>query len=360
LIELVRGLDKHRFELTVCTLYDGGALRQELADLSHVKLLSLGKKGRWDVLPLLARLERVVLAARPHLIHGYMPVANELALLMAWRVGAACIWGLRASNMDLAGYGWASQATFLAGALGSRFADAIIVNSAAGMGHYSAHGYHSERMTVISNGIDCDRFRPDAQARDRIREELGVTWGTRLIGLVARLDPMKDHDNFLNAAAHLSQGSEALRFVCVGDGPSDYTHTLQSKARRLGLDVAWLGEREDMSAVYNALDIAVMTSSFGEGFPNVIAEAMASGTPCAVTRVGDAALLVGDTGISVPSRQPKALADAIRSLLERDDEALSSLGAAARARIEAKFSISRLVAESESTFREALHRRYRA
>ena len=358
LVELVRGLDRERFEPTVCTFYDGGCHWDELADTPHVHRVSLAKLGRWDVLPFLARLERAVLAARPHLIHGYMPVANELALLMARRVGAACVWGLRASNMDLAAYGRMSQAAYRAGAIGSRFADAIIVNSAAGKEHYAAYGYRSDRMTVISNGIDCNRFRPDAHARARIREELGVAPHTRLVGLVARLDPMKDHDNFLRAAATLARGSASVKFVCVGEGPPAYTETLKSDAVRRGLDVAWLGDRADTAALYNAMDIAVLASAFGEGFPNVVGEAMATGIPCVVTDVGDAALVVGETGSVVPTRDPEALANAIGSLLERGEEDLRALGAAARRRVEAKFSIPRLVSESEATFRQALRRRF--
>src|SRR5438128_1272138 len=101
LVELAKGLDKTRFEVTVATFYDGGALRGEIEGADGVAVLSLHKKGRWDLLPFVWRLLQTVRRVRPQVIHGYMGVANELSLLVGRLVGALVVWGLRASDMDL-------------------------------------------------------------------------------------------------------------------------------------------------------------------------------------------------------------------------------------------------------------------
>ena len=151
---------------------------------------------------------------------------------------------------------------------------------------------------------------------------------------------MKDHPTFLRAAALLAAEHADVRFVCVGGGTAELSDRYRALASELGLDekLVWTGARDDVAATYNALDVATLSSAFGEGFPNVVAEAMATGKRCAVTQVGDAALIVGDLGIAVPPRDPRALADAIGQLLRLDDEQVQSLQRRARERIIEKFS----------------------
>jgi len=102
--------------------------------------------------------------------------------------------------------------------------------------------------------------------------------------------------------------------------------------------VIWAGARDDMNAVYNAFDIATISSSFGEGFPNAIGEAMACGVACAVTDVGDSSFIVGKTGLSVLPDDPDALALAWESLLQRVDSNEERQSNETRGRIENMFS----------------------
>ena len=350
LIELVDGLARAGLDLTVCTFYDGGALRRELALIRGVNVVSLGKRGRWDVPTFLLRLGRAVQAARPDVIHAYMGVANELSVLMAGLFGVRTVWGVRSSNMDFSHYDAFARRAFQIGALLSRFADGIIVNSQAGWDHCALHGYPRDRMTVVHNGIDCERFRPDPLARSRVRAELGVRLEQPLVALVGRLDPKKDHVNFLNAAALTRKRHPNARFVCVGDGPISYSRTLVAHAEALGLtnDLIWLPARILVQEVYNAADVVVLSSAFGEGFPNVVAEAMACEKRCVVTNVGDAAVAVGDVGIIVPPRNPTSLADGISCLLDLSENEARAMERAARQRIVNRFS-KRQLAEATST-----------
>jgi glycosyltransferase involved in cell wall biosynthesis len=122
---------------------------------------------------------------------------------------------------------------------------------------------------------------------------------------------MKDHRTFLDAAAILAATRREVCFVLVGAGIEAASRALKAIAeRRIGDRVRLLGERNDMAAVYAALDIPTLSSACGEGFPNVLGEAMACGLSCVATDNGDAAELLGRTGIVVPPRESRALAAA--------------------------------------------------
>ena len=170
-----------------------------------------------------------------------------------------------------------------------------------------------------------------------------------LVGLVGRLDPMKDHPVFLEAASRIARVRRDVRFVCVGGGPADYAAALKQRAAALGLtnQLMWVGAREDMPAVYSALDIASSSSSCGEGFSNTIAEAMACGVPCVVTDVGDSAWIVEGTGVIVPSGDYKALAQDLRRLIRLPPQERKGLGEASRSRVVTEFSIDKLVVSTE-------------
>jgi glycosyltransferase involved in cell wall biosynthesis len=330
----------------VLVFYGGYGLEQELRE-SGIAVEPLGKSGRWDVAGFVCRLYRALRRERPDVVHGYLGTPNKLiGVLKPFLRGARVVWGVRAANMDLTRYDRVARWSYRAEARLSPLADLIICNSRAGFEHAVSKGFPAEKMIVIPNGIDTLRFRPDAEARARVRGEWRVGEGEKLIGLVARLDPMKDHPTFLRAAAEYSRERPDVRFVCVGDGPPDYSHELRELAASSGLDgrLIWAGKRADTPAVYNALDVAV-SSSYGEGFSNVIGEAMACGTPCVVTDVGDSAWIVGEAGVVVAPQNPRALAQAWRALPWGD---LAQLGGRARRRVEENFSHALLVERTEA------------
>jgi glycosyltransferase involved in cell wall biosynthesis len=349
LIELVKGLDKTHFEITLATFYDGGALRPEIEGIAGVTVVSLHKKSRWDLEPFLWRLTRLIFKVRPQIIHGYLGIANELGLALAKAAGAKSVWGLRSSNMDASHYDWLAALSFRVGAWLSRYADLIIVNSFSGRNHHIRQGYCGKRMVVIHNGINTDRFQPDYHAGRRQRSHWNLAEGQPLIGIVGRLDPMKDHPTFLRAAALLSDSRPDVRFVCVGDGPAPYKEGLYRLAEELGLGsrLIWAGPSSDLRAIYNALDIATSSSSFGEGFSNVTGEAMACGVACVVTDVGDSRLIVGDPRQAVPPGRPAALVKIWAELLDLPESEKAALSQAARERIETSYNLEKLISKTE-------------
>ena len=315
---LSKGLRQRGHDVVVVVFYSGGPLEKELVD-AQVRVRPLNKRGRWEVFGFLIRLIQVLREERPDILHGYLHDANLMTMIPKFlTLCTKVVWGVRCSHIDLRQYDWLAWVEFKVNCWLSILPDAIIANSHVGRDYHLALGYPAEKTVVIPNGIDTERFRPNPLARRRIREEWGIKEQEELIGLVGRLDPMKDHPIFIEAAALLAKRRSEIRFVCVGGGPDVYRAELQRHAKQLGLEdrLLWVGIREDMPAVYTALDIAV-SSSYGEGFANVIGEAMACGVPCVVTNVGDSARVVADLGEVVPPKDPAALRDAIERLLDK-------------------------------------------
>ncbi len=350
IIEFAKGLSGSGTDLTLVSFYDGGELLEAATRIEGVRCVSLHKRGRWNALSFLVRAVRTIRALRPDVVYGYQSVANELALVIGKLVGARVVWGIRASNMDLAQYDWLWRVTFRVGARLSRLADLIIVNSECGARYFASQGYARGRMVVIPNGINTRQFAPDRAAGQALRAEWGVGTETPLVGIVARLDLMKDHETFLRAAALVHATRPDIRFVCVGDGAPAYRRMLLDRCRELGLEsvVQWTGMERRITAVMSAVDVLCSSSAFGEGFSNVIGEAMACGTPCVVTDVGDSAMLVADCGVVVPPRSPEALSAALLSLFALEPERRRLMGRQGRKRVEEHFSVPRLVTKTRS------------
>jgi glycosyltransferase involved in cell wall biosynthesis len=331
--------------VSVLVFYPNGTLRKRLSP--DVTVRCLEKRGRWDVIGFLRSLFRVLDEEQPDVLYAFLPVANLLACLASLRSqNLKLAWGVRASDVDLARYDWLSRLTYRLERQFSHCPNLIIANSEAGRRYAVSRGFpDNDRFIVIPNGIDVEHFRPEAGLRGAVRAEWGISPHETLVGIVARLDPMKDYPNFLQAAAKLARREREVRFVSVGAGPEEYAAALQEQARALGLDqgIIWAGPRGDLPAVYNALDLLVSSSAFGEGFSNVLAEAMACGVPCVATDVGDAREILGDGDTVVPPCNPEALVTGIVTLLERLRSERASLGAGVRQRVAENFSVEKLV-----------------
>lgn len=353
LIELAKRLGKQSFSVTVATFYDGGGLRPELENQPGVELVSCGKRGRWDWPALVSRMNVLVKKARPHLVHGYMENANELALLLGRWHGAKVAWGMRASDLNESRYELVSVWSRRFARWCSRFPDLIIANSHAGKRDYVSHGFPEHKTVVVHNGIDTQKFRPDREAGRRWRERHGISPGERVIGLVGRLDPQKDHTTFLQAAALVMAKRPEVRFVCVGEGPkAEYCARLHKLGEELGLSerLLWLPPTRDVAEVYNGCDLFTLTSAWGEGFANVVGEAMSCGVPVVVSMAGDSPLIVGDSGQVAPVGDVKSFARLWCQHLDLGAAERERLAQRQRQRIEREFSLERLTENTVAAF----------
>jgi glycosyltransferase involved in cell wall biosynthesis len=346
LVTLLKGLKNTDLECSILYFYPGGPLVKDLEE-SNIYPICLNKEGRWDFFGFLRRTIACLREIQPDILHGYLGEANLVSIfLKPFFPKMKTIWGIRESSMAAERADWFGNALFLLDPPLSRWADLIIFNSQAGLQDYLRSGFPREKSIVIPNGIDTNRFQPFPQLRSQLRREWAIGDRDLLIGLVARLDVMKDHPNFLRAAARVCQNRGEVRFVCVGSGPQSYREELWQLTRDLNLEerIVWAGARADMPSVYNALDIACSASAYGEGFSNAIGEAMACGIPCIVTNIGDSAWIVGDTGFVVPPHNSDALAEAMEKAIA--DELVLTSSEIQRSRIVNLFSVERLVEQT--------------
>lgn len=358
LVETVKHLDRDAYACTVASLYPGGPFRAELAALPGVEVTDLGKRGRWDWGPALRRAWSLVTTTRPDVIVGAFDVATHLTGVIGRLRSVPTVWMVGNAFMDFSLYDWLPGMLDRAARGMSSWPDVVVFNSEAGARHHLARGFAPRAHLVVPNPFDTARFAPDAAAGARVRAEWGIDATTPLVGIVARLDPIKDHPTFLEACALVAAEDPRARFVCVGDGDPAHVAPIRQRCTALGLDgcVLFAGARRDMPAVYNALDLDVLCS-LGEGLPNVIGEAMASGVPCVVTDVGDCARLVGETGLVVPARSPRALADALLAALRWTPDARRARGVAARERVIAHYDARTCAARFGATLDQAVGRR---
>ena len=353
LAELATRLDPERFDVTVLTFYPGGAVWDELVVNGSIHLESVNKRGRWDVVGFALRLARNLRHLKPAILHTYMVEPSVFGLIVGRLVGIPLIvWGVRASNVDFAQYDRMTGVMFHVAARLSRFADVIIANSDAGRIYHAEQGYVRVKSVTIPNGIDTDRFTPSASLRASTRRACHVTDAETLIGLAARLDPMKGHEVFLRAAQRVLEQHKSARFVCIGSGALAYESSLRSLASELSIEhrVSWLPEQPRMWEIYPALDIGCSASIYGEGFSNAVGEAMACGVPCVVSECGDSSQIVGDSGMVVPCGDPDALATAIIEMTRLGHAARARLGDAARRRIVDHFAVDAMVARTAALY----------
>ena len=354
LVELVRHLNKEQFTITVVVLRNEGALRDDVRACDGVRLISLDQHRRWDLLRSTTKLQQLLKRENPKIIHAFLPGANFFAFWVGSLLGKKrMIWSIRASYLDLSAYSWPIKLLIPLNARLSKWIDCIVYNSQAGRKYHEARGYTGRRALVIPNGIDTECFSPQPHIREQERQKLGLSNDTPVIGMVGRIDRNKDHHTFLEAASILHETMPETRFLLIGEGDEKLLQQLMKKMDELDLDrvVYWLGFRNDIPRLLSSLDVNTSTS-IGEGFPNVVAEAMACGVPCVVTDVGDSAVIVGDTGIVVPSREPQALATAWKNVLQMSFDERCRLGEKARSRIVDNFSLEKVITMYEKLYRE--------
>ena len=341
----------------VISLTGSGPVGDRIAGLG-VKVHALGMGRALPSPPKLFSLARMMREAKPDIVHAWMHHANLLAGLTARFAGAPpVIWGIRQGTLDPRLTKRSTILTTRLCALLSRSVPArILCCSTVARDIHEALGYAPEKMAVIPNGFDLERFRPDGEARIAVRRELGIEPDAPLIGLVARFDPQKDHRSFITAAAGLVDSGASAQFLLCGEGINADNRELGEWIRvaGIGANCHLLGLRDDMARINAALDIAVSSSAFGEGFSNAVAEAMACGVPCVVTDVGDSSLMVEDTGRVVAPKDSDALAGALAGLLEIGAERRAKLGGAARRRIEENYSLPDIAARHLAFYRETL------
>jgi glycosyltransferase involved in cell wall biosynthesis len=349
MFELITRLDRSSWEPLVVSYHSGGEYAERLRRKA-VRVIVRPKVFKFSP-AFLAFLVRTIRRERVSLIHAWLRGANEWARLAGLVARVPVICSIRIVTPKR------NAVEVLVDRALRRFASRVISNTrmAAGLA-VKRREVPSERMLVIPNGVDMGAFLPPAPLL-RIREELGLPVGVPLIASVGSLIPRKDHPTLLRAAVRVLARRPDAKFLWVGDGP--LLGPLRRLARELGVDraAAFVGERDDIPRVMNAIDLLVLSSA-QEGMPNVILEAMAAGRPVVATDVGGCreAVVHGRTGLLVPRGtrgNPEELANAILSILS-DPDLAAGMGRAGRERVQTVFTPEKMASRTMAVYRDVL------
>jgi glycosyltransferase involved in cell wall biosynthesis len=358
LYRILSSINRERFSPYVVCLMDRGTLGDRIEALG-IPVYTLGMKTGGIPTPnVIGKLVNIIREIQPDLIQGWMYHGNLAAQFASLFVGKKIpvFWDIQGTVYSLKLEKKMTAAIIRLSAYLSRFTSKVIHVSNVGKNQHEALGYDKKNGCVIFNTVDTSLFVPSELAKAEIRAELGLPENAFIVGLVCRYHPMKDHANFLQAAALLLKEYPDIHFAMVGTGVVKENETLDRIIKELGIShrTHLMGERSDMPRVTAALDIASSASAYGEGCPLIVGEAMSCGVPCTVTDVGDSGLIVGNTGWVVPPKNPEALTKAWQESIELGSEGREKLGKAARSRIIECFSLESIVAEYEKLYETAM------
>lgn len=297
----------------------------------------------------LLRLWRLLRQQLPDVVQTWMYHADLIGGIAARLAGIKQVfWNIRTTNLVS---GKTKFKTIFISHLCARLSNLIphkIICCAESSAKVHADlGYAKDKLIVVANGYDLSQLKPNLEVGLQVRKEFGIPSDAILLGMVGRFGIIKNHQNLLLALAGLAELGYNFYCLLVGTGVNHNNQKLNDWISFYGLKdyVYTIGKRNDIPAVMNAIDLHILSSSFGEGFPNVLAEAMSCGTPCVSTDVGDAKVIIGKTGWVVPTSDAQALKDAIITALKKREDLYewALLRQMARQRVEDFFSLDIMV-----------------
>jgi glycosyltransferase involved in cell wall biosynthesis len=355
LLKLLQKIDKNRFQSTVIALTDAGPIADRIRELD-IPVTVLGISRSLPTPLDFFRLYRRIKYERPDVVQTWLYHADLLGSLAAKLARVKKLaWNIRCSYMGDDYYRGMSGLVIKALAALSGNPDTIVVNSGSGKELHESLGYRSTNWQVIPNGFDVGIFRPSGESRQKIRQELNIGPDVPVIGMIGRWDPVKGHDLFLAAALKLSGKIPDCHFVIVGkDCDEENVDLINLVDDKMRPNLHLMGERHDIPEVTNAFDLAVC-ASIGEGFPNILGEAMACEVPCVATNVGDCAEIILDTGRVVPSGDVTEMAGAWMDLLSLPPDELTELGMKARERVRDTYNIEKVIQTYQDLYLGLVH-----
>ncbi len=346
LLLLARGLQEKGYKITILTFYRSSSDYPA----NDLNVITLEKKSRWDIFSFFKTLHATIHAEKADVIYSFLCVPNILiCLLKAFRLlrHERIVISFRGSFMKWSDYGYLEWLTAKAEALVARFADIVITNSNAGLIELKRRGFKTRQTHVVPNGIDTNTFRPDQKSGAAWRAQYGIPLEIPLVSIVARLDPMKDHHTFLTMAKIIYDQNKSIYFAVVGHGENAYYEQLKAFQKQIDLPtnhVFWIDCGSDIN--YNAFNVVCSTSAYGEGFSNVLCEALSSGTPCFATNVGDSALILNDDDRIVNVGDAASMGEKVLKQLGTPNNKDNMIRL--REKIKERYTIEKMVSKTEN------------
>jgi glycosyltransferase involved in cell wall biosynthesis len=320
LVKLANGLNAEGVKVSIVTLLASNSTivsRDVNKDICVIPLLRQSSLRYLDILfPFiwLSRFIKIIKERDAVIIYSMLELTNFIAFIVnAFISKSKLVWGVRST-----GIGDSLKVTIPF--VFCKYVSGMVVNAIANsnevMQFHIDKGFKCKNWTVINNGVNTDEYKYEPKLGKSWREKIGIADEVVIIGLVARVHPLKAHDVFLKAASIYCQHHNNIKFICVGEAADKELEELQNLSISLGLEnkVIWIGKQENMVEIYNAIDVLTLTSK-SEGFPNVLIEGMSCGVPCVSTDVSDVKEIISVFGKVVPIDSPDELASAWSSVV---------------------------------------------
>ena len=346
LLRVLEHINREHLMPEVISLTGIGEIGEKIRELG-IQVHDLGMSRSGLSIPILSffRLKRMIKVINPDVVQTWQYHADLLGGLAARLAGIKTVsWGIRNGELPPEHSKFSTQMVrIICSWLSYWLPKKILFNSREAQAVHATVGYDERKFEVIPNGFDIYEGRTKTETRATVRRELDLFEDTLLVGFIARIDPVKNHEGFLEAAALIHAELPEVHYVMAGRNVDESNQDLLRMIEdyKLSKCVHLLGHRKDIEKLMTGIDVHV-SASHTEAFPNVIGEAMAGGTPSVATDVGDSVWIIGETGKVVPRGNMQALAEGVTDLLTMPLENRQALGRKARARIKEEFEIGKV------------------
>ena len=324
---------------SIISLTKGGKVADELISQGF-DVIHLDMRSVFSVPKAIYKLVKIFRNNRPNAVYTWMYHADLIGGTAAFVSGVNnIIWGIRNSKIPQRSFSVTSAIIRICSVLSFYIPNKIVCCAEVAKLAHVELGFCSSKMVVIPNGYDLSSFNPSSGLRDCIRNDLGFLESDLVIGVVGRFDPLKDFKNFVQAASLVSRNLDGVKFLMVGRGldQDNAELNLWIEKSQYPANFILFGEANPHD-LYAAMDVYCLSSK-AEGFPNVVAEAMAMRIPCVVTDVGDAARIVGESGVVVEPMDSNKLYKGLMSVLTLSKHDREGLGITARQLIKNRYDI---------------------
>ena len=337
--------------ISLTTLGDIGKQLQDLA----INTYALEADFSFTLPKKIFQLIKIIYTIHPDIVQTWMYHADFLGGVAAYLTGnRKIIWGIRNTDIHPSSIItlWIRK---LCALLSTLIPCRIICVAEASLQSHISMGYDAKRMMVIQNGLNFSNLVSSTEQREMLRLESGLSNDTIVIGCLGRFDPIKDYHNFVRAAGLVAEQYANVYFLMVGRNLTVDNTLLQTWIDNVHHKDRFvlLGERSDVAVCLSSMDVFCLSSCI-EGFPNALTEAMAMGLPCVSTDVGDAAMILGGTGVVVPKENYEALASALLRVISLSKEQRRQMGQRSKKRVMAEFSIEKAKSCFQAVYQEVM------
>ncbi len=332
-------LHSYKHKHVVVSLIDRGTHGDTMTEKGiDVHELNLQNPKNW--ISGIIKLNKIIKKEKPNIIMSWLYHADFISFILVkiFHKKIKLIWNIRCSNIDLSQYSPMTRFILYSNKFFSRFVDLIITNSHSGRIFHQQIGYKNSNWMYIPNGIDTCSWSYEPEKKARALENLLIQPSCFVIFCIARFDPQKDHETLIKSFQYLKKEYKRTKLILIGKN----TDKIPIPNEIIN-DVISLGERSDIPLLMQAANLVVLTSAYGEGFPNVLGEALATGTHCIATDVGDTRMLLSEVGTVIPPKNPEILFEEIRNCIENEKISSESEKHKRRKFIIDNFSIEKIV-----------------